>query len=63
MKFYQCQRNPEHIGLSTKDTLSDSPHRGEIICAECKRHIKWANAQEWALAKGLLEERREPNAS
>lgn len=46
MKEYKCPAYPDHEGCDINETKSDSPHRGEIVCAECGEHIKWASKRD-----------------
>lgn len=46
---YTCPVNPDHEDCVIKETDADSPHRAEIVCAECDEHIKWASKQDVVL--------------
>ncbi len=55
MGEYTCPVNPDHEGWLVRETDKDSPHRGEIVCAdmECHKHIKWASKEDMARADEL----------
>lgn len=48
MNEYTCPINPVHDDPIMKATDKDSPHRGEIVCGVCDRHIKWASKSDIA---------------
>jgi hypothetical protein len=48
MKNYKCPVNPDHEGYLIRETSDDSPHSGQVVCAEieCGEHIKWASKRD-----------------
>lgn len=46
MMEYICPKNPGHVGVTIGATKEGSPHKAEVICAECDEHIKWASQQD-----------------
>jgi hypothetical protein len=50
---YTCPVNPDHEGWLVRETSIKSPHRGQIVCAECAEHIKWASKEDMTRADEL----------
>lgn len=46
MSKYKCPVSADHEGWGINETGQESPHRGEVVCAECDQHIKWASRQD-----------------